>query len=574
MILLINGKEIELQDNQVTYNRTAFDPDSPSFRRIDYSGDVRIPFTNNNHRVMRSAYDIGSKGKDNKIYADAIVKNENTIINAKAKYKGIRVSKRDRYYTIQILDRSKELLDYLDQNINELDLSDYDFEMSAANIQARKGIDNLISFPLVKMDIQDNYYTIDNANYQYARPFLLIKYILEKAFSDKNYTLIYEDQMMNNLALTMNHSRLYATSFLKNYTDEEITASGLLDYTAFDFDHNVTVTQFTVDSSATPTIFRLKGDVILTGACTIQIEQTTGDQLIQKFYIDESDTEIDITSEEIDGTVQIRIIPEGTITFLDVDVYTLVEGENISNDFEDYYFKVHDNLPDVTIIDLFRAYLLLTYSYIDSDQYKNEIGLRLLRKGLVKDWSDKFIEDTEEIEEIPNAYKVSRFVYDNDDFVSKNFGFYQFKIFDQRIEDLGDLVTIPFSASSEIEITIAFNDYDVCYMPVYDNSVRENDLNIRLVYLEDGGVNLSNQYISKFSPIDFKSLAPVNYKDYISSLKDYARVKADFFLSQEDVISWRPTDVIYVKHFHSLFRVIEIGNFVKGMQTQVELYRI
>ena len=46
MKLILNGGEIELKDSQITINKSAFDPDNPTIRRIDYSGDIRIPFTN------------------------------------------------------------------------------------------------------------------------------------------------------------------------------------------------------------------------------------------------------------------------------------------------------------------------------------------------------------------------------------------------------------------------------------------------------------------------------------------------------------------------------------------------
>lgn len=563
MKLILNGGEIELKDSQITINKSAFDPDNPTIRRIDYSGDIRIPFTNTNHKIMQSAYNISGKNKEFKQFVPATIKDDNTLSIGKALYKGIR----NQHYIVQVVDKSKELYDYLNQELKEFDFSSEDFELSAANIQARNELDYLIGFPMVFMDTSVNrMYRYDVANYQYARPVLLFKKVFDKLFADKNYSYSYQDDMIEFLACSMNHEKLYVTSYIKDFTGDTFSSSQLLNMLTTDFYYNVTLYLNSIDTSTIPTIYRIKGDVTLTDNCVIRIEEVAGDQLQQEFYINKNQTTVDFQSNEFTGEVRIRIIPDDSITFDSVRVYTLVEGENISNDYEDYYFIVRDNMPDLTAMDLLRTYFLLTNSIIESDVLSNELKFVKNIKGEVKDWSDKYIEDSEEIEEITPFYQTTKLKYDNDEYVNLFEGEHQFSINDKRIGQSGDMITLPFSASNEN------NDYSqvitMCDVPIYDSSVRINTVSPRLFYLE----YRFGQRVARFNYISFNELA-TNYADLIKSHQDYALLEARFNLTKHDVIGWKPTNVVYIKKFQSLFSVVEISNFVKGKSTEVTLIR-
>lgn len=592
MIFEIDGNIADTGDRVIAITKTGFDPSDISKRGIDLTNRITLPFTAQNNLIFKSAKYHNTTGNDARKYYAVKVKDNTVLLNGKGFLTGIDKNG----YPFQAVDSSKELFDGMSGKIKDMDFESEDIAFNYAAYNTYKLLSSsLWVWPAVcchERKITEN--TIFDGNpdgLKYSRPVFRFKTILEKIFDSQGWSISYDADILDRLAINSNSKKFFVTSYQKTLS-ATVTVAGTQNLTGLDtndFEYNVTTVSTTINIGTAKTAFRLRGDISLGAEFSILIKATDGAGKIeeQRFYFGENDTEIDIytdTFESDNATNNVEIILEGTgdFEFDTVYLYTLIEeidlGDLESNLLQGYMVKAHDNLPDKSQMEIFKEAIYFSNSAIKPDSLEKTINLNTLRylnKLKSLDWSGKFIQGSETTStKLGNLAQKNWLKYDNDETLSTFVGADFFLVDSETLPTETDFLVMPYGASIDLEI----NSYQMAHFNVYGlneetgatDYIRKNELNDRIIYIYNDPTNTFT--IGRFLELDWKNLKTY-WSPIFESLYSPELIRCEFNMNKLDFLGFDFLSTVYVEPLKSHFAVASIDDFSPGKETQTRMLK-
>ena len=578
MKLEVNGIEADVSNSVIAINRTAINLENLSLRQIDFTNRFKLPKSNVNKQIFGSPQIMNSNNNGFDLLYDAKLIDQFFLFNGKGKLTEFD----KKYFSFQLIEASREFFDDLNKPIYDLDFEDDDFTYNSANFTALNTPGtSVFVWPLISMHEDKSSAKLTRT---YVRPCFLFKIILNKIFTSRDWTLEYDEDFIDSIGLSSNHKTFKVTSYQKtiNTTYSVGGTDNIDNLDTNDFEHGVTTASETIDISDTSTAFRFRGLITTDADMTITIKGTaspSGDIKQEVIQLFEGINNIDFTSDKFstdDANHSIEFIISGTgdIIFTDCLLYTIIEEEDFAdlstNPLDDYRVKAYDNLPNLNQIDIFRAAIIWTNSIIVPDSLNKKIELKTLKfQSLLnsKDWSEKYSSHSEKVKNYYSSYgQVNYLEYDNDETISYILGRGQFEINNEGLKDTNTLITMPFSASRDIEIS----SKTLAEFFIYEDTQRieDNDLNRRVVYIYQSG-----SYYGRFTDLDFTTIISQYYKDLFDSMKRLRLVNCEMNLNKLDVLGYDFRELVYIAYFKSYFIVLSIDDFIPNKLTNVKLLK-
>lgn len=574
MEVIINGVYSELGNSSPAITKKSIDINNPSTRFIDFTNAFKLPDTETNRKIFKSAYSVGSNNKYLDVLYNVSIIDQFKIFSGKGFLTGYDPK---NGYSFQVVDSSKELFNALGVSLRSINWDDKDTELTEAAINALDIADPTTCWSWGKACYHQYAYTANTdqtsgtARTKYSRPGFYLSGLLKRAVEQNGYNFNIPGV---DLAMSSNHSQFFFTSYQKtlNGSYSAGTIGGL---TTNDFRHSTVTATDTELTVLTNTAFRLRGTVAATGEMYLKVyarNAGTTKEADSTFLIPLAG-EVDFTSSEFYDTaagmiVNFQIVGAGTVTFTNCLLYSLI-NENTAdlstNLFYGFRIKVYDNLPEMTYLDLFKIICVVGNQYHIVDNFNKVFAfgsMSRLNKMNSVDWSDKFVIDSENItSKFAGLFRKNKLRYTNDISVSPELGESFFTCNNESLQDEGDYLVLNFSASNDA--IIAGNK--VVHVPIYSDTGRREtpEINIRLFAIE------GSQFI--FSPISWENIVNNYYAEIFNSLARVREITCQFNLSKLDILSWSEKKLVYVDYFKSTFIVEEISNFIPGNLTKVKM---
>lgn len=591
MRLEINGIEADLGNNIIALTRQVINISNLALRNIDITNRLQLPKSNQNQIIFNSA----DRVETNSAGLDVLYKCK--IIDTFFVFNGVGfLNEASNYYSLQLVDESKELFNQLNDKINLLQYDNQDFTFNGTSYNSLKLLNtsNLWVWSIVAMHEQK---TVDKTRFTsgdngliYSRPLFSFKKILTDLIEAKGWAINFDTDIVDNLAISSNAQAFYVTSYQKTFA-ETLSLSGeqnLNNLNTNDFENEVTTGSTTITIGNYETIFRLRGNIASDTDVIIKFISTSvgsSKQQTKEFKVKSNETYIDLktsafkpSSPDTSASVEITIEGTGDIQFLDTLLYTIIEetklGDLSDNNLIGFKVKAFDNIPDKKQIDIFRDALKITNSIIVPDTFNKIIYVKSL-KNLSKinsiDWSEKFDADNyTQTNRISGYAQINNLIYDNDDFVNSDLGKETFTINNQSLKDSEDILQLEYGASNEVSIE-GYTQYPVASFDVYNDTERLNKINDRLLYVYNDSGNTYT--LARFLNIDWRTLKDEYYSNWLQSFSRLRIVEGYADLNKLDVISHNFINLVYIDHFKSSFFVHIIEDFVPNRKTKIELLK-
>lgn len=251
-------------------------------------------------------------------------------------------------------------------------------------------------------------------------------------------------------------------------------------------------------------------------------------------------------------------------------LYTLHPEKDVvnfdTNPFNGFLIKVQDNIPDITFKDIYRTICIAENSTHIIDTLARTFELKSftnINKLNSLDWSDKFIQETDDISaDFSNLAKKNWLRYENDETVPKYLGRSYFITDNETLQDEADYIVFPFSASDQAEIAGS----EIVSINVYEDTIRIPDqtVNIRLFEVDNG--------LSSFTGMDWKNLK-AEFVGLFNSLYRIRAVECEINLNKLDVLGWDLVQLVYIDYYSAYFIINEISDFVDQTLTGVKLLK-
>lgn len=372
---------------------------------------------------------------------------------------------------------------------------------------------------------------------------------------------------------------------------------------------DVDVTPTTIDIKGQEAAFRLRGPVTVIGNWEITFTATSSpngdDVTVQSFGLNDTDTSIDFTTDifktdEASNIVSITISGSGSGAVLDMSslkLYNIIKESSFANlstnPLQGFKVKTYDNLLDITQMDFMRQIWAIFGVGININQVEKKIipfAYRNFSRDILADWSGKYVDESINVSSPMLSGRTNYFVYDNDETLPSLDGSGTVFADNDNLPDFYEAFRSYFSASQQI--TIQGNDvfinyyFTVSYLPIYNDTGRENVLNPRIL-LYRPGTGFPNFGVGTFfssftssvpseSPegISFKNILDNDYAEIVKAIKKNRLIRADFILNKLDVISFDFSKMMYCEELKSFFFVIKIDNFIPGRATSCEILKL
>lgn len=263
------------------------------------------------------------------------------------------------------------------------------------------------------------------------------------------------------------------------------------------------------------------------------------------------------------------------------------------------YGKVHipRNLGFDTQADYVKAFVQRYGLTVVVDEPSKTVYMHTMRKiyenkALARDWSDKYVSKSREIEFRQDGYARSNrlTMQDNEDDNVKDEG--SFTIDDTTLEKDKELFSLPFEAGLDWHSANVTETTAYASVPVFEiDSEQETEVakmtnctysggKPHLLRLSADTVGISNSYIGekqyhRATHITAQSLIDGYYPELTGSMLSMSkRLKADFYLLPSDIEAFDPFMPVYIRQLGAYFYVNKINNFIAGKLTSVELIKL
>lgn len=583
MELEINGYSADLGTAIIAISRAAIDIDNLSLKKIDITNSFNLPKTQTNNQIFNSPYVINSNNTSLDSAYPAKLIDQFFIFNGKGFLKELAST-----YKFQLAEKSKEFFNDLNQDIKCLDFEADDFPYNTTSYNSLKLLSNSVFVWSIicqheKKLTANTLFASGTAKLKFTRPLFRFKTILDKIFTSRGWTLEYDEELLDQLAITSNAEQFFVTSYQKTLSGTYVISGSytLTGLDTYDFYFSVVLTSTTIDIGNIKTAIRLRGGISCTAEIKITVKADNGtDVTSEEFYINQDTTELDITTSEFEsdtGNNYISIEFEGTgsVTFDDTLLYTIIEEQNLGN-FSDnnlvgYRVKAYDNLPEIDQIDIFKDALVLMNGIIKPDSLNSKIVIKSLKNtNRLKsyDWSAKVNEKSEKITPFFGNYGRTNYLqYDNDETIDSIIGRNFFQINNDSLKESHVAIEMRYSASREVTI----NSYIMADMNIYSDTERLNELNDRLLYVYNDPTDTFT--VARFSQLDWTNLKDNYYDKFFDSLSRPRIITVEMNLNKLDVLGFDFLKLVYIEYFKSYFYVLSIDDFVPNELTKVKLLK-
>lgn len=571
MELEINGVKADIRSNDISITRKTLDIQNPELRFIDVTNSFKLPWTDINREIFFGSTKVNSTSDAFERKYIAKIIDQFVIFNG---YGILTNVSENESFEFQLVDKSKDLFNKLDQSITNDTWDDYDFINNTTNKATLKteDIDNPICWPDV---IYHKKKISANTGLAYSRPCLYLSGVL----NIKLEALGYSFTNPLKLAINLNADNFLFTSYQKTLNQTVTDGNFIIGLDSTDMDIDVTLASNSIRVDGQKTRFRIRGDIthsdtsdkylIVTG-----YDSTAGTTETQYFFINRYDTAIDFITGDFQSdnlTMMIKFqITGGDVTFVNTLLYSLIDEKDRTdldtNPFDGYYVKVLDNLPDITYKDIYRLMCITTNSVHVIDSLTKEFSFTSF-SGLSKlrslDWSDRFIMENAAIDnDVSGFAKSNLLTFSNDETVPSRLGWDSFETDGDNLEDEKEYLNIPFSASKEVSI----GSQNYVSIDIYEDTQRIPDrtLNTRIFTVDSG--------VSYFSTLDWKNLKAI-YEGLFDSLYQIRHISCQMNLKKLDVLGWDLVKLVYIARYGRYFIIEEIDDFIAGAKTDVKLLR-
>lgn len=619
MDVIIDGEYVDSGESIISVTKQGYDFTDLLKRFVGRTNRFSIKKTSAGQQAFGVPEDIATKSKGFETSYNCDITDEGVIV-----IKGFAIlAEAGDKYNIQVVDRAKVLFDLLEADLNLIDVEDSDFIFGfgaeAVLNQPNStvwiwGADcQHIEKKLSKTIFEYNPSVPGSQDVRYSRPHFNVREIIDRIFSDKGWEFTDFDgsDKLDAAIITSNHKEFYVTSYEKNlvtyYGAGNYTLGGLDGYVFKQDDVDVTPT--TIDIKGQEAAFRLRGPVTVIGNWEITFTATSSpngdDVTVQSFGLNDTDTSIDFTTDifktdEASNIVSITISGSGSGAVLDMSslkLYNIIKESSFANlstnPLQGFKVKTYDNLLDITQMDFMRQIWAIFGVGININQVEKKIipfAYRNFSRDILADWSGKYVDESINVSSPMLSGRTNYFVYDNDETLPSLDGSGTVFADNDNLPDFYEAFRSYFSASQQI--TIQGNDvfinyyFTVSYLPIYNDTGRENVLNPRIL-LYRPGTGFPNFGVGTFfssftssvpseSPegISFKNILDNDYAEIVKAIKKNRLIRADFILNKLDVISFDFSKMMYCEELKSFFFVIKIDNFIPGRATSCEILKL
>jgi hypothetical protein len=577
MELTINGISVQLGDSLPAITKKSIDINNPTIRFVDISNSFKLPDTNEIRNIFESPQAVGSNNRSHDQAYNASLSDIFKLFSGK----GFLTSSRKGELSFQIVDNSLDVFKALEVKLRDISWDDKDTILTEAGINALDSEDINTCWFWGKACFHENALKINtdqttgDDRCKYSRPSFYLQGLLNRAIVGTGYTLTAPTP---GLAFSACHNDFFFTSYQKSI-DTTYNPDGTLavdDLDTNEFEHaDLTVTSTTIAIGTKKTKFRFRGTVVSDAAITLVITATDD---VDPTKISESRFEIGIGTQDVDFTtsefqsddgmtINIDLVGTGEIV-IDALLYTLLSDRDFdlsTNPFLGYKIKAYDNLPDLSYLDLYKTICVVFNKYHTIDNFAKTFAFSSfanLNKNRAKNWSAKFIQDSETVtSSFAGLFQKNWLSYANDATVSQRLGWAYFDTDNEKLEKEGEYISLKYGASHDVNI----DTNKVAQMKIYTDTTRQTTqtINIRLFQIVSDKL--------QFTPIAWGALVSGYYSNFFNSLYRVRVIDAEFNLNRLDVLSWQPKDLVYVDYFKTTFIVLAINNFIPGRKTKVKL---
>jgi len=571
-ILTIDNYEVDLGNNKLVFSKSGYSFDDWVTKDIPYSERITLPETSLLNSIFFRPFSNDIQGKKFSKFHTYKYKDNGKIVSSGV-CKLLKFNE-NREYELQLLDSSFELFENLKGKLNKLDVESSDFTFNSAAYTTLKVLNSSVWIWSAASTHQDKILSknILNGNLAFSRPFFSVKRLIELMFSSNGwfYELGYNCDLFDKLIISP-ISKFVFTSFEKSYTTTLTT--GTVDLSSPVFLKTDTLTGTTILNLTYKSKIRLRGNANADNDFIVTITGTGANPQVQTFIFNQGQFDYDLTSNsfEAGSAITISISGTGNLDLTDFLIYTIIDendfGAMSSAIFTDFKVKTYDNLPNIVQKDLFKNCLVKIGGFFNTNNFNRILtieSIKTLSKLSAKDWTLKFIEDSDNIEPLSGYAQINYFVYDNSSINPENLGRGSFLIDDETLQDTTDVYKSIFAASPEVTITDIMIDNTI-----YDDTERINEINTLIGYYEA----VSTYTVARFEDLNGNNILLNYYGNFVKAIQRGEFMTAKFNLNKSDYFLFDFNQMIYSDQKKSIFYVIELSNYSENELTEVKLLK-
>jgi hypothetical protein len=571
-VLEIDGNVVEIGNDKLVFSKVGYSFDDWVTKDIPYSERVTLPETSLLNSIFFRPYSPQiSTQKFSKFHTYKYKDNGKIVSSGVAKLLSFN-SRRE--YELQLLDGSFALFENLKNQLNALSLESSDFIFNTTNYNSLKVLNSSVWIWAASSMHQNKTLAknILSGNLAFSRPFFSVKRLLEAMFSVNGWTyeLGINVDFFDTLIVSAK-SEFVFTSYEKAFNGS--LASGNLDLSSPIFIQGDTVSPSTQLNITYDSKLRLRGIANADNDFILTLTVTGTDPQVQTFILNQGEFDYDLTSNEFTAgdSIVINLSGSGNVSFTNFLIYTIIDENNFGNvslaNFTNYKVKTYDNLPEIDQIDLFKNCLVKIGGYFASDNFKKNILINTVGSLSylgAQDWTDKFIEDSDEIELLRGYGQLNYFSYDNSDIKPSNQGRGSFTIDNETLQDVETIYSSIFAASGEVTIINQMVDNTV-----YDDVERLNEINNLIAYYEP----ISDYTVARFEQLNGNNILSNYYINFIKAIQKGELFTAGFNLNKSDFFLFDFTKLVYLQQKQSVFYVLGVNNYSEDDITEVILLK-
>jgi len=571
-VLTIDNIEVDLGNSRLVFSKSGYSFEDWVTKELPYSERITLPESGLLNQIFFRPFSNEITGKKFSKFHTFKYKDNGKIV-----FSGIcKLLKfnENREYELQLLDSSFELFENLKEKLNKLDVESSDFTFNSTAYGTLKVLNTSVWIWSASSTHEDKILAnnILSGNLAYSRPFFSVKRLVEKMFSDNGWTyeLGLNTSLFDNFIISANNKFVF-TSFEKSFSTTLTT--GTIDLSSPIFLKTDTLTGTTVLNLTYKSKIRLRGSANADNYFIVTITGTGAKPQVQTFVINKGLANYDLTSNNFEaGTaVSISISGTGNLVLNSFLIYTIIDendfGTMSSAIFTDFKVKTYDNLPNIVQKELFKHCLVLIGGYFSTNNFNRILtinSVKTLSNLSAIDWSDKFIEDSENISPLESYAKINYFVYDNFEDNPENLGRGTFEIDNETLPESTEVYKSIFAASQEVTITNKMIDNTI-----YNDTERINEINKLIGYYDVIGAYT----VARFESLNGNSILSEYYTNFVSAVQRGELLECKMNLNKSDFFLFDFTKLIYLKQKKSIFYVLNIGNYIENELTELLLLK-
>lgn len=569
--LFINNEEIDLnQSTRILLRRLIFDLKDFDKRGMTITNTITVPPTHNNLSVLGNPERISSnnlafEGTNTYTLLDSTgILAQGTAI--------VKSFNKDRGAKLQLSQGFGFWGQAAEKKLNDLVNHGDDFQFTDANMDALKVKSGSVFLTALHTATGN---TTDTAltTYQYTRPFVNFKPLLDKIVADLGYTIDYgqvlERTPLEDIGCSSNSDEFACTDYKRRF--ENVTLDGLLNFTT---GSSIIPPTFGNTSEGPPTqlgfaLYKtsiiVKGQVNAPSATSIDIilsNRTERIAIPRGLSFVNYKTDVDVI-----GGSAIISCPDSCV-FNDVYVYTHIKESDIfevegaitlSNANDDAWVLSDYNLPLITYKQFIKVMMKMFFLDLSVNESSRVITFRVLGDAIdsnnFTDMSGR-IDENDEFTSGDIYGRLNNMKYENDEDLDTDLGTLFFTVKNDNADPVKTFLEISeFSASNEVEVS---GENVVSYIIYNVTANNRSSIKDRIVFFNETGAFGFN---AEFNPISWPRLYSDYYYSFIDNTKRERVFQLDAILNKNLFNRLQEIPLIYDRDLESYFVISEIKNF-------------